>query len=350
MNICFLGHYTAGGTERATFLVANELNKKHKIFVINTCDRKPYFKLDGITMDYLQGGSMFNRVVFLTMYLKQNKIDVLITVESLTGVISILAAKFAHCKHIVWEHANYYQNQGSKYIQKIRQLELKIADAYVVLTERDLNNFKNNFRIHHRCKLEYIYNIADEKKLNVYDVNSKTIMSAGHIRKIKNFIIIPDIAKLVFEKHPDWCWKIYGGENGEQYPELKQKIENYGLEKNVLLCGRCNDMDKAYQEASMYVMTSLQEGLPMVLLEAKSNGLPLISFDIETGPSEIIKDGINGYLVQSYDVETMAAKINELIENPKLRKFMSDSSSIDLQKFDKKAVVGSWINLIEESR
>lgn len=348
MNICFLGHYTAGGTERATFLVANELNKKHKVFVINTCEKKPYFKLDGITMDYLQGGSMFNRIVFLTKYLKKNEIDVLITVESLTGIISILAAKFAHCKHIVWEHANYYQNQGSKHIQKIRQLELKNADAYVVLTERDKENFENHFKI--KTKLTHIYNITDERKSNEYNINSKIIISAGHIRKIKNFIIIPDIAKFVFEKHPDWCWKIYGGENGEQYLELKQKIKNYGLEKNVLLCGRCNNMDKAYQEASMYVMTSLQEGLPMVLLEAKSNGLPLISFDIETGPSEIIKDGINGYLVQSYDVEIMAAKINELIENPKLRKFMSDSSSVDLQKFDKKAVVDSWINLIEELR
>lgn len=350
MNICFLGHYTAGGTERATFLVANELNKTHKVFVINTCERKPYFKLDGINMDYLQRGSMLNRIVFLTRYLKQNKIDVLITVESMTGVISIPAAKFAHCRHIVWEHANYYQNQGSKYIQKIRQLELKTSDAYVVLTERDLNNFKNNFRVYHKCKLEYIYNIADEKKSNVYDTNSKIIISAGHIRKIKNFVVVPDIAKIVFEKHPDWCWKIYGGENGEQYQELKQKIKNYGLENNVFLCGRCNNMDKAYREASMYVMTSLQEGLPMVLLEAKSNGLPLISFDIETGPSEIIKDGVNGYLIKPYEIDDMAEKIITLIENPKLRKILSDSSNVGLQKFDKKAVIASWIKLIEELR
>lgn len=350
MKICFLGNFSSGGTERATFLLANALDKLYDVHIVNTSNFKPTFELIGVKMDYLENGSIFNRIVFLYKYLKKNKIDILISVEALSGVFSIPAVFLSDCKHIVWEHANYYQNQGSKYIQKIRQLELKIADAYVVLTERDLNNFKNNFKIHHRCKLEYIYNIADEKKLNDYDINSKTIMSAGHIRKIKNFIIIPDIAKLVFEKHPDWCWKIYGGENGEQYPELKQKIKNYGLEKNVLLCGRCNNMDKAYQEASLYVMTSLQEGLPMVLLEAKSNGLPLISFDIETGPSEIIKDGINGYLVQSYDVEIMAAKINELIENPKLRKFMSDSSSVDLQKFDKKAVVDSWINLIEELR
>ncbi|MDO4378759.1 MAG: glycosyltransferase family 4 protein [Erysipelotrichia bacterium] len=346
MKICFLGNFNSGGTERATFLVANELNKTNDVYILNTTDCSPTYELDEIKPEHLKTGSVLKTIIYLYKFLKQKKIDVLVTVEAMTGIISVPAAIMSGCRHIVWEHANYYQNQGVKYIKKIRQLELKVADAYVVLTERDFYNFKNNFDI--KSNLLYIYNIAQKFNEHNYDLASKTIISAGHIRKIKNFIIIPDIAKIVFEKHPDWCWKIYGGENGEQYKELKKKIKDYGLENNIFLCGRCDDMDKAYREASMYVMTSLQEGLPMVLLEAKSNGLPLISFDIETGPSEIIKDGVNGFLIKPYEIDDMAEKIITLIENDKMRKSMSNNSVIGLDNFYKDKIIQKWNTLLEE--
>ena len=102
-------------------------------------------------------------------------------------------------------------------------------------------------------------------------------------------------------------------------------------------------MEAAYQEASMYVMTSLQEGLPMVLLEAKSNKLPLVSFDIETGPDEIIQDGVNGYLIQPYDTEI---KICRLIENNALRKKFSNNVILDLEKFSHKKILKQWNDLI----
>ena len=314
MRICFIGHFTSGGTERATFLVANGLKEQHDIFLVNTCDRQPSFYLkEGINMEYLPSGNIPKRVLALVRYLKKRKIDILITVEALTGIVSVPAAMLTRCKHIVWEHANYFQNQGSRYIQKVRQIELKTADAYVVLTKKDLKNFQQHFL----CKttVEQIYNIADGRNSNVYDEDSKTIVSAGHIWKIKNFIVIPDLAKVVFEKHPDWKWIIYGNATGEEYEKILRKVQEYGLEQNIIFYGRCENMESEYQKAAMYVMTSLQEGLPMVLLEAKSNGLPLVSFDIETGPSEIIRDGENGFLVPPYDIECMEEKICRLIED-----------------------------------
>lgn len=341
MNICFIGHFTAGGTERATFLVANGLSDKHKVSILNTCDRAPSFELNqNVEFNYLKTGCIPIRIMYLRKYLRENKIDVLITVEAMTGVLSILATKMTRCKHIVWEHANFYQNQGSRWIQKIRQIELLYADAYVVLTERDKNNFINNFRI--KTKLEQIYNIAGQQSNHKYDINSKTIISVGHLRKVKNFIVIPDVAKIVFTRHPDWTWKIYGDIKGEEYQSIKNKIDEMGLQNHVTFCGRCNDMNIAYQTAAMYVMTSLREGLPMVLLEAKANKLPLVSFDIETGPDEIIQNETNGYLIPAYDIELMAERICELIESKKLRKSFSNNSGNDLELFSADAVLKKW--------
>jgi glycosyltransferase involved in cell wall biosynthesis len=347
MRICFIGHFTAGGTERATFSVANGLHEHHDISIINTCERKPSFYLSPeIEMIYLPNGNITKRILSLAKYLKDKEIDVLITIEAMTGILSVPAVFLAHCKHIVWDHANYYQNQGCKHIQRVRQIELNMVNAYVVLTKRDFRNFQNHFK----CKvpLVHIYNIAEPQKNNKYKLESKTIISAGHIRKIKNFSIIPDIAKAVFDKHPDWRWKIYGETSGEEYDKLSKKVHDYNLDGKIIFCGRCEDMKTEYQKAAMYVMTSLQEGLPMVLLEAKSNKLPLVSFNIETGPDEIIENERNGFLIPSYDLDEMVKKICLLIENPELRLKLSKNSIDGLEVFAETTVISKWLELLQK--
>ncbi len=345
-SICFVGNFSGAGTERATFLLANTLSLKNKIFIINTSENKPFFELEKkIEIYYLHGASKVSRILNLIKYLREKKIDVLITVEALTGIYTLPAALVAKCKNIIWEHANFYQNQNSKYMNFVRQLELRwAASAYVVLTERDKYNFRQHFKI--RCPLENIYNMIPEQSGTQYNIDSKIILSAGHHRIIKNFTIIPDIGKLVFDKHPDWKWHIYGTCSGESYELLKNKIEKADLSNNIFLFDRSENMDKIYSDAAMYVMTSLMEGLPMVLLEAKSHKLPLISFDIETGPDEIIRHGEDGFLVEAYDIEEMARKICYLIENKEHRLKMSEYSSDNLNLFSEQEVIQKWKKLL----
>jgi glycosyltransferase involved in cell wall biosynthesis len=348
MRICFLGHFTAGGTERATFIVANGLaaDSSNDIYILSSGFDKNTFPLsDNVTFCALQQKSLLKRNIEIYRFITANKIDLLVTIEAMSGILSIMPAILSGCKHIVWEHANYFQRQGSRYIQKIRQIELYLANAYVVLTKRDLTNFKSHFKV--RTKLLNIYNVADKQHCDEYNLDSKVIVSAGHVNRIKNFIVIPDIAKIVFAKHPDWRWFIYGSTSSGAYEAVKAKIDEYGLQDKVIFKGQVSDMSAAYKDASMYVMTSLQEGLPMVLLEAKSHKLPLISFDIETGPDEIIRNEINGFLTPAYNVEAMAEKICTLIENPSLRQQFSDASHLDLKKFDKNTIISAWSNLID---
>ena len=347
MRICFYGHFTGGGTESACLKVANGLCKSYEIFILNSEKRDLTFYCDkSIRYSCLKSGNILIQNIEMFKFLKRNNIDILISLEALSGIVSFLPCIFLKTKYILWEHANYYQTQGSSKIQKIRQLELKYSDAYVVLTNRDKNNFKNHFKI--KTKLVCIYNIADVAIKENYSIQSKYIISVGHIREIKNFKIIPDIGEIVFKKHPDWKWLIYGDGLGEEYDILKEKIKDFHLENNVILCGRSNNMNEIYKKSSMYVMTSLQEGLPMVLLEAKSNRLPLISFDIETGPDEIIKDKVNGFLIPPYDINKMASSICELIENDEKRINFSNNSSLDLELFDKDNVLKQWSKLIFE--
>ena len=105
-------------------------------------------------------------------------------------------------------------------------------------------------------------------------------------------------------------------------------------------------MKKLYGEYSFFVMPSRYEGLPMVLLEAKHNYLPCISFDINYGPGELIRDGVNGILVKPGDIEVLAEAICDMIEHPEQRQTMSQNSQIDMEKYTKHFVSRQWQELL----
>ena len=84
-----------------------------------------------------------------------------------------------------------------------------------------------------------------------------------------------------------------------------------------------------------------------MLLEAKANRLPIVSFDIMTGPREIVTDGVDGFLIPPYDLEQMASAIGRLIEDDGLRRSMSDRSQDNLNRFSKAAIVSQWRELID---
>ena len=94
-------------------------------------------------------------------------------------------------------------------------------------------------------------------------------------------------------------------------------------------------------------MTSRYEGLPLVLLEAQQYNLPIVSFRCPTGPSEIVEDRINGFLIDCYDVDQMSEKLLELMENDDLRQSFSEHAKDNMDKFDKNKILNQWIELIE---
>ena len=105
-------------------------------------------------------------------------------------------------------------------------------------------------------------------------------------------------------------------------------------------------MEDYYSHAAMYVMTSRFEGLPMTLLETKPYKLPLVSFNCKTGPSELIEDGVNGYLVEEGDLEGLAKRIEELIVIPDIRYKFSEEAQYKLERFDYNSIINKWKELM----
>lgn len=359
MNICFFAGAmnNGGGTEHMTQLVANALaeQKKYKVYILSKSDKgeKPFYPIsDYVEYQVLDNapykgvGTLLKDIFLLKKYIRLNKIDILINVDVLLGIFTLpLKILCPNLKQIFWEHFSVHYNNNNKRMNWIRNLALKIGNAYVTLTKEDAIELDKRVRKH--CVLTNIPNICTYEPSNkLYSMESKTILSVGNMLRVKGFDYALDVAKIVFQKHPDWKWEFYG--DGSELEMLKKKSVKLGIDDKVLFMGRVKNLEKAYEKAALYVMTSRSEGFGLVLTEAQAHHLPTLAFDIPYGPRNIIYDNKNGFLVEPYNVDTMAKKICELIEIPSKRKCFSDNACCGLNRFSSRHVIENWEKLLEE--
>jgi glycosyltransferase involved in cell wall biosynthesis len=102
-----------------------------------------------------------------------------------------------------------------------------------------------------------------------------------------------------------------------------------------------------YKQASIYALSSRFEGMPLVLLEAMHMGLPMVAFDCEYGPSELISDGYNGILVENGRAEKLAEALLELMQNNEKRIAMSRNALLASKSYSIESVSRKWMTLFD---
>lgn len=177
-------------------------------------------------------------------------------------------------------------------------------------------------------------------------MESKKIVSVGRLTYQKNFEAAIQVASQILIRYPDWTWDVYG--QGEDMEKLQATAQECGIYAKMHFCGQVSDLYDRYRNYSLMVMTSRYEGFPMALLEGVGNGLPLVSFDIPTGPNEIIEDGVNGYLIEPFNIDRMVERISRLIENNVLRISMSQASFAKVSEFKEEEITPKWIKMFSE--
>ena len=354
-RICFFsGDVTnSGGTERVGTIIANELNKneKYKISFVSLVEKKnePFFEVSKDIKRYalfeqpVRGLPNIHRICYrLIQLIKQEKFDVIVDIDGILDMYSLTAKLFTKVKVISWEHFNYYQHPVVGHRKYTRWLAGRFADAIVTLTEEDKGYYLENLKI--KCPIQAIYNpIIGLENVKEYNISSKMLLSVGRLTYQKGFDMLVEVAKDVLHKHPDWTWIILG--EGEDRPLLEQKIKDYQLEKRLILKGNVSNVEDYYAKTGIFVMTSRYEGLPMTLLETKPYQLPVVSFDIQTGPRECIINGENGYLIEAFNKQDMVEKINYLIENLQLRLDFSTNATKNCYNFSVEKIINQWIEL-----
>jgi glycosyltransferase involved in cell wall biosynthesis len=122
----------------------------------------------------------------------------------------------------------------------------------------------------------------------------------------------------------------------------------YNITDSVELTSPKQNITAEYLQASIFVLSSRFEGLPLVLIEAMAMGLPIVSFDCETGPRDIVEDNVTGILVPALDVNQLAIELDNLMADEKKRTLFSQNALKNVKKFDIKKIVDMWESLFHE--
>lgn len=215
---------------------------------------------------------------------------------------------------------------------------IKKYDKIVVLTEEDrITNWKNN------DKVIAIPNPLTQEPPKISELNNKVVITAGRLVAEKNFSSLINAWNIIHKQHPDWCLKIYG--DGYLYQELNNQIKNLGLENHVYLEGATPNILEKMSEASIFVLTSITEGFGLVLIEAMSCGLPVVSYDCPCGPKDIINNNMNGFLIKLNDKNELKEKISYLIKYKNTRLKMGAEAYNRAIDFKIEKIIYKWISL-----
>lgn len=341
-----------GGTERMTQILSSLLSESSNISVyvvsLNPCLRSYYELAENVTFLSLKKGNIpiLSSIWQLCKTFRKYSIDILINVDTFLSLYTIPLKLFSKkLKVVSWEMFNLENDLGISWSTQLRQFALRWSDYYVCLTHRDVLAFKEKFSI--KKPITYIYNPYEQPSLNSeYNIHSKKIVTAGHFFYTKGYDLAAEVARIVLHKHKDWKWFFYG--DGVELEKIKLLIKEYQLEEQVVFAGRTKDISEIYNDSSIYVMTSRLEGFGLVLLEAKSYNLPTIAFDCPSGPNEIIDNNLSGFLIPAFDIQSMADKIESLINDPCKRLEFAHNSQNNLYKFTKDIFLSKWNAIINE--
>ena len=177
-------------------------------------------------------------------------------------------------------------------------------------------------------------------------LSKKRVISIGRYDFEKgNDLLLRAWAK-VQKSCEDWTLDIFG--MGEQ-TQYRQIIKELGIDvSRCHLHGSLFNVKDEYLDSSIFVLPSRSEGFGLVVIEAMSCGLPVISFDCDNGPRNIILNGQNGYLVPPFDINEYADRIIQLIQNEELRLQMGKNARHSSRKYDIDTIAIQWKKLFDE--
>ena len=353
-KICFLtGNINnTGGTERVSSILANGLFEAGYDVVLASISEgdEPFFPMNKdikiVSLFSSPGRTLYrtpNLIYKIRKLLKKEDIDVLIVVETMSVLFTLPAISGLPVKHICWEHFNFNNDLGKLGRRIARQLAARYCDSIVTLTERDKDYWLQGTK--HKSQLTAIANPCPfPVQEYIKKENTKTVLAVGRLTHIKGFDMLLEAWAQVSKAKPDWILKIVG--EGDSRGELTNFIKINNLTDSVKLIGNTNDVAQYYKQADIYCLSSRFEGFPMVLLEALAFGLPVVSFDCDTGPAEVLED-TGSTLVPKDNVNNLALSLIELMNNVEQRKMISLRSKEKAKVYQPKNIVSQWVGLLE---
>ena len=193
-------------------------------------------------------------------------------------------------------------------------------------------------------------NPIDERYLNLetkLNIEPKHIISIGRLDDQKDYPLAIKAFNNVLKKYPNLIYHIFG--KGKDQEKLEKLIKELDLEDKVILEGFTTDINKVYENADIYLMTSKFEGMPNALAESMAVGIPSISTDCEFGPSDLIDNENMGILFKEHTIEAVEIALLDMIE--KYSEYISKSKLVKetmKERYSLEKITEEWIKVLEK--
>lgn len=364
-------HLNYGGIEKQVTTLANELSKEYEVEIISLYDilsGESFYQLDdkvrikyifnfGPNKDKIKDAlKKFKLITLIKQLCKALKI--LYTkyfglgkiIKNLNTDI-LISSRIEFSKQIkrndiitISQEHSFIDNE--KYIKKVRKSFKHIK--YLIVMTKGAKQKYDEWLKNEKIKPEVIVipNIIKENKSGkISNLNNRQIISVGRLEDVKDFYTLILVFSVIVKKYPNYILKIIG--EGSMREKLEEQIKKCNLQKNVILTGRRteNEINNELIKSDVFVLTSKSESFSLVLCEAMNFGVPCIAFDVDVGPREIIQDGKNGFLIKNRNVDLMIERLDELLYNISLRRFLGSNSYNVAKNYYSENIINKWKNI-----
>lgn len=364
-------HLNYGGIEKQVTTLANELSKEYEVEIISLYDilsGESFYQLDdkvkvkyifnfGPNKDKIKDAlKKFKLITLIKQLCKAVKI--LYTkyfglgkiIKNLNTDI-LISSRIEFSKQIkrndiitISQEHSFIDNE--KYIKKVRKSFKHIK--YLIVMTKGAKEKYDEWLKNEKIKPEVIVipNIIKENKSGkISNLNNRQIISVGRLEDVKDFYTLILVFSVIVKKYPNYILKIIG--EGSMREKLEEQIKKCNLQKNVILTGRRteNEINNELIKSDVFVLTSKSESFSLVLCEAMNFGVPCIAFDVDVGPREIIQDGKNGFLIENRNVDLMIERLDELLYNISLRRFLGSNSYNVAKNYYSENIINKWKNI-----
>ena len=218
--------------------------------------------------------------------------------------------------------------------------QLRRLDRFVVLTDNAVKDWP---------ELDYVKMIPDPLPINGYCQSRsdiKRIISVGRYSNEKGFDLLLRVWSILEKECLEWQLDIYG--MGDPTPYVKMMDDLSIDQRRCHLRSSLVDVESEYIKSSIFVHPSRSEGFGLVIVEAMACSLPVVSFDCENGPRSIISDGVDGFLVPSFNIRYFADRILMLMKDENLRKQMGEKGRLKSQQYTVEKIALQWKELFDD--
>lgn len=209
---------------------------------------------------------------------------------------------------------------------------IRKAAMLICLTDEDMKSWKH-LHIDNVCVIPNMITIQPPKAI---DYSVKRVIAVGRYSDQKGFDMLIKAWGRLSKKYHDWHLYIFGNEDRAPYEKMAQEET---CQDTCHCMPVTEDIATEYGKSSIFVMSSRYEGMPLALIEAMSSGLACVSFNCPNGPSDIIKDGIDGFLAKNGDIDDLTIKMENLICDESLRKELGVTARINIERYSPDAIM-----------